>query len=72
MNWGLDLPIDEFLALKPGGSFKITYRKDEILVTIDRPGEPSEYFRCGSPGQANQLGIYLTDAGLTGYVEGAL
>ena len=67
------LNIDDMLALKPGGVFRIEAARDGgALITIDVPGEPQEYIVCVSMGHANAARMQLTDAGLTGYVCGAL
>lgn len=68
-----DLSIDDMLLLKPGGHFRIkAVRGGGVLITIDVPGEPQEYIMCVSMGHANAARMQLTDAGLTGYVCGAL
>jgi hypothetical protein len=64
--------IDDFLALKPGGVFRVeSGPHGRSVITVERPGEPSEYILCLSPGHANQARMQLTDEGLTGYVAGA-
>lgn len=67
------LSIEDMLALKPGGHFRIeAVRGGGVMITIDVPGEEQEYILCASMGHANAARMQLTDAGLTGYVCGAL
>lgn len=68
--WGLDLSIEEMLALKKAGHFRIETVNGRQVVTITRPGEPVERFVCPSPGIANQLRLQLAD-GMAGFVQGA-
>jgi hypothetical protein len=64
--------IEEFLARKQKGFFRIDVLAGRSVITVSRPGEPEVMTFCASPGHANQLRQALTDEGLTGYVEGAL
>lgn len=72
MIFGRNLSIDDLLALKPNGHFRIETTEGGLMVSIYQPGEPVERYLCPSPGVANQLGQKLTDMGLTGFIEGAL
>ncbi len=71
MVMGRNLSIDDLLALKPNGHFRIETTEEGQIVTIYQPGQPIDRYICPSPGVANQLGQKLTDMGLTGFVEGA-
>lgn len=71
MSWARDLSIDDFLALKKAGHYRIEEVDGGHIVSIHRPGEPIERYLCTSPGIANQLRIHLSDMGLTGFIEGA-
>jgi len=70
--WGRDLCIDDLLALKKAGHFRIEKAQGRQIVAIIRPGEPVERFVCPSPGIANQLRLQQSDEGLAGFVEGAV
>lgn len=63
--------IDEFLALKPKGHFRISSHAGRMLITVNRPDDLEEVILCVSPGHANQVRQRLTDEGLTGLVEGS-
>lgn len=64
--------IDDFLALKPGGVFRVeSGLHGRSVIAVERPGEPVEYILCLSPGHANQARMALSDQGMTGYVAGA-
>ncbi|RBO54176.1 hypothetical protein DSD19_05495 [Rhodovulum sp. BSW8] len=66
-----DLSLDDLMALKPRGFYRVETRDGGTTITVHRPGEPVEIIDCLSPGHANQVRLRLTDAGLTGFVEGA-
>ncbi|WP_374292551.1 hypothetical protein [Paenirhodobacter enshiensis] len=63
--------IDEMLARKWKGYFRVTTFMGRIAIAVNRPGEPEEVILCYSLGHANQVRQALSDEGLTGYVEGA-
>ena len=69
--WGLDLDIDDLLALKKAGHFRIETAQGRQILIVNRPGEPVQRIICPSPGVANQIRLALSDEGLTGYVQGA-
>ena len=69
--WGLDICIDDLLALKKAGHFRIETVNGQQIITVNRPGEFAQRFVCPSPGIANQIRLALSDEGLTGYVQGA-
>ena len=71
MSWPVACSIDELLARKTGGHYRIQAVGGRILLTVQRPGEHAETISCASPGHANQVRQTLSDEGLTGYVEGA-
>lgn len=64
--------IDDVLALKPKGVFRIENIGGRSVITIHRPGEPEEVIFCLSPGHANQVRQKLTDEGMTGLVGDSL
>lgn len=64
--------LDEVLALKPKGVFKIDNVGGRTIITVHRPGQPEEVIFCLSPGHANQVRQALTDKGMTGLVGDAL
>ena len=66
-----DLSIDDLMALKPKGFYRVENREDGTTVAVHRPGEPVEIIGCLSLGHANQGRQRLTDEGLAGFVEGA-
>lgn len=66
------LSIDDLLARKPAGHFRVEHMPNgRAVITVHRTGEPEEVIFCVSPGHANQARMQLTDAGLTGFVAGA-
>lgn len=64
--------IEDFLALKPKGHYRIARQDGRITITITRPGELPQTYYCATPGIANQARQYLSDQGMTGFVEDAL
>lgn len=64
--------LDELLARKPKGSFRIEAVNGRAIITVHRPGQLDETIFCLSPGHANQVRQVLSDQGLAGLVEGAL
>lgn len=63
--------IDEVLARKPQGHFRVETFAGRPAINVHRPGQMDEVIICLSLGHANQLRQALTDEGLTGYFEGA-
>jgi hypothetical protein len=63
--------IEDFLTLKPKGHYRITTLDGRPAIIINWPDREPESFYCGSFGIANQLRQYLTDEGMTGFVEGS-
>lgn len=61
--------LEDFLALKPKGHYRVSSRDGKTILTISRPGEDPEAYYCASPGVANQLRQHLTDQGMVGYIE---
>lgn len=64
--------IEEFLALKPKGHYRIFTLNGRAAITINWPDREPETYYCFSFGLANQLRQQLTDRGMTGFVEGSL
>jgi hypothetical protein len=64
--------IDDVLALKPKGVFRIENIGRRTVITVHRTGEPEEVIICMSPGHANRVRQELTDAGMTGLVGDSL
>lgn len=64
--------MDEFLALKPKGHFRIENIGGRAVITVNRPGELEEIILCVSIGHANQVRQQLSDEGLIGFVEDSL
>lgn len=70
---GIDFTsIEDVLALKPKGVFRIETVGGRTIITVHRPGEPEAVIFCRSPGHANQVRQTLTDQGMTGLVGDAL
>ena len=67
--WGLS--IEDMLALKKRGHYRIEAVRGRLVITVRRPGEPIERILCASPGHAKQVRQSLTDEGLCGFVTGA-
>lgn len=63
--------IDDFLLLKKHGHYRIATINGRTAITIFRPDEEPQTYFFASPGIANQARQYLTDQGMTGYVEDA-
>jgi len=68
--WPEPSNVEELLARKPGGHYRIETRNGRILLTAYRPGEFPESVECVSPGHANRIRMALSDEGLCGYVSG--
>lgn len=64
--------IEDVLALKPKGVFRVENILNRTIITVHRPGQPEEVILCLSPGHANQVRQSLTDEGMTGLVGDAL
>ncbi|AJE47175.1 hypothetical protein [Celeribacter indicus] len=64
--------LDDVLALKPKGVFRVENVRGRTIITVNRPGELEEIILCLSPGHANQVRMALSDQGLTGLVAEAL
>lgn len=64
--------LEDVLALKPKGVFRIANAGGRTVITVHRPGEPEEVILCLSPGHANQVRQRLTDQGMTGLVGDSL
>lgn len=63
--------IDDLLALKPGGHYRIEAVAGRQVITVHRVGEPLEVIFCLSAGHANQVRLALSDEGLAGFVVGS-
>ena len=69
MSWAGSLSVDDLLARKPAGHFRVEHMPNgRTIITVHRIGEPEEVIFCVSPGHANQARTQLTDEGLTGFV----
>jgi len=68
----MHLDVEDLIALKAGGHFRIDPHGARCLLTIQRDGEPAEHIVCPTAGRANQLRIALSDEGLAGFVSTAL
>jgi len=69
MSWAGSLSIDDLLARKPAGYFRVEHMPNgRTIIMVHRTGEPEEVIFCVSPGHANQARMQLTDEGLTGFV----
>lgn len=67
-----EFTIEDLLALKPGGSYRIDPSADgRQFITVNWPDGRVEHYTCHSPGIANQLRLHLSNEGLAGYVSGA-
>lgn len=63
--------LDDLLAIKPKGHFRISSIGGQTYLIVHRPGEEPQSYRCASPGIANQARPFQTDQGMAGYVEDA-
>jgi len=54
------------------GHFRIAPAAGGFVVSVFLPGEPVQRIVCATPGIANRVKSQISDAGLTGYIEGAL
>lgn len=71
----LGLPVytlDDFLASKRKGFYRVETLAGRTILTVHRTGQLEEFILCLSPGHANQVRQSLTDEGLCGLIEGAL
>ncbi|MDS9468706.1 hypothetical protein RGQ15_14160 [Paracoccus sp. MBLB3053] len=66
------LSLADRLSMRPKGWFHIEKAEGRDVITVHRPDALDEVIICVSPGHANQVRQQLSDAGLTGLVEGAL
>ena len=70
MSWiAQHLSIENLLALKKAGSFRIETVNGRTFITVHRPGEDVQRYLCASPGVANQARLILSDEGMAGYIE---